>query len=267
MREICDRPISLCGWSPSRQVALLGETVELDGMDILSLPEMEMRSIRGGRMAMIFQEPMTSLNPVMTIGSQIGRVSLALHLHIRGRQQHARVVELLEQVGIPDAPRRVEEFPHQLSGGMKQRVMIAMALAGQPELLIADEPTTALDVTIQAQILELLKELQKRTGIEYSADHTMIWVLWLIWQIVSASCMPAKLWSKGRKRDIFQSTKSIPIARHSFNPCHPMKNEIITLSVIPGFVPKLQQKFTHCRFADRCENVFDRCWDAVHWME
>jgi peptide/nickel transport system ATP-binding protein len=132
--------------------------VNFDGRDLFAIPESGMRDLRGGGMAMIFQEPATSLNPVMTIGAQIGEV---LRLH-RGRP--ARVVELLESVGIPDPERRAQEYPFQLSGGMKQRAMIAMALAGEPKLLIADEPTTALDVTIQAQVLDLLKDLQRRTG-------------------------------------------------------------------------------------------------------
>ena len=132
--------------------------VDFDNSGIFALPESEMRALRGGGMAMIFQEPATSLNPVMTIGQQIGEV-LDMHGGDRGR-----VVELLEAVGIPDPERRAQEFPFQLSGGMKQRTMIAMALAGDPKLLIADEPTTALDVTIQAQVLDLLKDLQRRRG-------------------------------------------------------------------------------------------------------
>ncbi len=134
--------------------------VLLDGEDLLQLPESEMRSIRGGKVGMIFQEPQTSLNPVMTIGDQIAE-SLTWHKKLKGKSARARVIELLDAVGISDADRRYGEYPHQFSGGMKQRVMIAMALAGEPELLIADEPSTALDVTIQAQVLELLLKLQK----------------------------------------------------------------------------------------------------------
>ncbi len=132
----------------------------LDGEDLLQLPESNMRTIRGGKIGMIFQEPQTSLNPVMSIGSQIAE-SLTWHKKLKGKSARNRVVELLEAVGLTDADRRYDEFPHQFSGGMKQRVMIAMALAGEPELLIADEPSTALDVTIQAQVLELLLKLQK----------------------------------------------------------------------------------------------------------
>jgi len=135
----------------------------LDGVDLLALPESAMRDVRGGRIAMIFQEPQTSLNPVLTAGQQIGE-TLKRHKNLRGSEQHKRSIELLDAVGIPEPDRRINEYPHQFSGGMKQRIMIAIALAGEPELLIADEPTTALDVTIQAQVLDILRQLQKDTG-------------------------------------------------------------------------------------------------------
>ncbi len=138
-------------------------SVRLNGNNLFELPEFAMRDIRGRQIAMIFQEPQTSLNPVLTAGQQIGE-SLLQHKGLKGAKQKNRVIELLDAVGIPEPQRRINEYPHQFSGGMKQRIMIAMALAGEPDLLIADEPTTALDVTIQAQVLELLKQLQKDTG-------------------------------------------------------------------------------------------------------
>ena len=135
--------------------------IKIDGTDVLQLPETEMRKIRGKRISMIFQEPMLSLNPVLTIAEQIDEV-LKQHLNLPQPAAQLRIQELLEQVGIPDASRRMHEYPFQFSGGMKQRAMIAMALAGEPELLIADEPTTALDVTIQAQVLDLMRQIQQR---------------------------------------------------------------------------------------------------------
>lgn len=140
-----------------------GGRVLLRGTDLFGLPEYAMRRVRGGRIAMIFQEPQTSLNPVLTVGRQIGE-TLKQHKGLSGRAQRERAIELLDHVGIPEPERRIDEYPHQYSGGMKQRVMIAIALAAEPELLIADEPSTALDVTIQAQVLRLLRELQERTG-------------------------------------------------------------------------------------------------------
>ena len=142
---------------------IVGGSVSLNGQDLLQLTELQMREVRGKQIAMIFQEPMTSLNPVLTIGRQINETVLR-HGRLKGLPARNRTLELLDAVGIPDPKRRYHEYPHQLSGGMKQRVMIAIALAGDPELLIADEPTTALDVTIQAQVLDLLGKLQQDTG-------------------------------------------------------------------------------------------------------
>src|SRR3990170_8898899 len=140
---------------------IVAGTVAIGATDLLALPEAAMRNVRGRRIAMIFQEPSTSLNPVLTVERQIAEV-LDRHTVLRGAAVRLRAIELLDAVGIPDAVRRIDDYPFQLSGGMKQRVMIALALAGEPDLLIADEPTTALDVTIQAQVLELLRDLQRR---------------------------------------------------------------------------------------------------------
>ena len=144
--------------------------ITLDGTDLTALPEADMRGIRGRRIAMIFQEPMTSLNPVLSVGDQIGE-TLRAHHGLKGRAERDRVLELLDAVGIPDVKQRIDAYPHQLSGGMKQRVMIAMALACEPEILIADEPTTALDVTIQAQIVELVKRLRDELHEAVEREH------------------------------------------------------------------------------------------------
>ena len=251
--------LSLMRLVPEPGGRIVGGMVGLNGLDILGLPEMEMRLIRGRRMAMIFQEPMTSLNPVMTIGSQIGE-ALELHLGIFGKNKFKRVIELLEQVGIPDAQRRAEEFPHQLSGGMKQRVMIAMALAGEPELLIADEPTTALDVTIQAQILSLMKELQNKTGMSILLiTHDLGIVADMADQV--AVMYAGQIVEQAEKATFFSQPKH-PYSQALFQSLPSFEKRNQTLSVIPGFVPKLQQEFTHCRFADRCGQVFDQCWEA-----
>ena len=148
---------------PNPPGKIVGGTIQFDGENLLDYSEEEMRHVRGNRIAMIFQDPMTSLNPVLTIGRQITE-SLELHMKLTGNEARKRAVELLSMVGIPSASRRLDDYPHQFSGGMRQRVMIAMGLSCNPELLIADEPTTALDVTIQAQILDLINRLKNETG-------------------------------------------------------------------------------------------------------
>lgn len=155
--------LSLLRLNPQPASRIVSGQIRLHDQDLLKLSEAEMERVRGRRVAMIFQEPQSSLNPVLTIGQQIGE-TLRWHFKLSASEIKQRTLSLLESVGIPDPQRRLNDYPHQMSGGMKQRVMIAMALAGEPELLIADEPTTALDVTIQAQILTLLKQIQRNTG-------------------------------------------------------------------------------------------------------
>ncbi|KAA6185840.1 ABC transporter ATP-binding protein [Thiohalocapsa marina] len=240
--------------------------VRLDGTDLLGLSERDMRGVRGGRMGMIFQEPQTSLNPVLTVGAQIAE---AVQLHgtpPRGRGRSGRwiqdrVVELLRAVGIPDPARRAGEYPHQLSGGMKQRVMIAMALAGDPQLLIADEPTTALDVTIQAQVLQLLKGLQQQTGmavllithdlgvVAETADRlAVMYAGQIVEQATSADFFAGPAHPYSRKL-----MESLPSAdkRHG------------ALAVIPGRVPPLDRPFSGCRFVERCFRAMDRCGETA----
>ncbi len=248
---------------PSGQIT--GGSVTLDGEALLALPETGMRSVRGGRIAMIFQEPMTSLNPVMTVGAQIEE-SLQQHQGLRGVVARQRVLELLDAVGIPDAERRYGEYPHQLSGGMKQRIMIAIALAGDPDLLIADEPTTALDVTIQAQVLELIKQLQRERGmavllithdlgvVSGMADHVAVMYAG---QIVEQA-----------PRDAFFARPQHPYSRMLFSALPDSSKREARLAVIPGTVPALNQVFRGCRFAGRCDRGWSHCERAVpDWFE
>jgi len=244
---------------------IVGGSVQLNGEELLSLPETHMRAVRGGRIAMIFQEPMTSLNPVMTIGDQIAE-SLEQHKGLRGAKMQQRVVELLDDVGIPDAARRYGEYPHQLSGGMKQRVMIAMALAGDPDLLIADEPTTALDVTIQAQVLELIRQLQKKHGMAVLLiTHDLGVVSDMADRI---AVMYAGQLVEQAPRDVFFGHAQHPYSNKLFAALPDSSKREERLTVIPGTVPLLNQTFYGCRFADRCERAWDICQQQVPgWFE
>ena len=244
---------------------IVGGSVRLNGEELLSLPETGMRAVRGGRIAMIFQEPMTSLNPVMSIGDQIAE-SLEQHKGMRGRRMQQRVVELLDDVGIPDAARRYGEYPHQLSGGMKQRVMIAMALAGDPDLLIADEPTTALDVTIQAQVLELIRQVQKKRGMAVLLiTHDLGVVSEMADRI---AVMYAGQLVEQAPRDVFFGQARHPYSNKLFAALPDSSKREERLTVIPGTVPLLNQTFYGCRFADRCERAWDICHQQVpDWFE
>ena len=223
--------------------------VLFDGRDLLTMSENDIRDIRGDRIAMIFQQPTSSLNPVMNVGFQIGEV-LELHRSMKRKAARERALELMRMVGIPDPKRRLEAYPHEMSGGMAQRVMIAMALACEPELLIADEPTTALDVTIQAQILDLMRRLQRETG-------TAIILITHDLGVVAEMCDRVAVMYAG---EIIEQTDV-----HSLfaNPLHPYTRGLIgsvpilgqtkdELAVIPGIVPNLVNLPPGCRFAPRC---------------
>ncbi len=233
-----------------------GGVASMGGVDLFGLHEREMREVRGGRLAMIFQEPGLSLNPVMTVGGQIAEV-LALHQQMRGAKAAARCIELLEQVGIPDAGRRVHEYPFQLSGGMKQRVMIAMALAGDPKLLIADEPTTALDVTIQAQVLQLLRDTQERTGMAMLLiTHDL--------GVVAETAHRVGVMYAGQivelaSREQLFSRPLHPYTRKLFAALPGAARAGQMLSAIPGSVPPLGSMAEGCRFAPRCEHAWTLC--------
>jgi len=247
--------LSIMRLLPDAGRIIAGE-VMLDGQNLLALPEIAMRTVRGGRMAMIFQEPALSLNPVLTVGEQIEEV-LHRHTRLRGNKAHERIIELLAAVGIPDAERRMREYPFQLSGGMTQRVMIAIALAGEPELLIADEPTTALDVTIQAQVLDLIRDLQKRTGMAILLiTHDL--------GVVSQMAHKVAVMYAGQIVETAQAQEFFA------NPAHPYSRKLFAslpdatkrsgrLAVIKGAVPQLNREFRGCRFAERCEFAWDKC--------
>jgi peptide/nickel transport system ATP-binding protein len=239
---------------------IVGGQVWLDGTDILALPERAMRDVRGGRIGMIFQEPGASLDPVITVGAQI-REAIEEHTALRGQAAEARVLELLNAVGIPDPARRVHEFPFQMSGGMKQRVMIAAALACNPGLLIADEPTTALDVTIQAQVLDLLRELQRKTGMALLLiTHDLGVVSEMAHRV---AVMYAGEVVETARREVFFRAPAHPYSRKLFEAVPRADGRHRPLAVIPGTVPPLTRAFTGCRFADRCEEALTLCRDRL----
>jgi peptide/nickel transport system ATP-binding protein len=234
--------------------------VMLHGKSLLDLPEVEMRRERGGGIGMIFQEPMTSLNPVMTVGRQVAE-AVRLHDPQHARNPRVRVLELFRLVGIPDPERRIDEYPHQLSGGMKQRVMIAMALAGRPAVLIADEPTTALDVTIQAQVLQLLRDLQQETGMA-------------VLLITHDLGVVAEMADRVGVMYAGQLVETAPVAGFFERPRHPYSRKLFRslpdagkrergLDVIKGMVPSLDRPFTLCRFRDRCEAAQPVCGEGL----
>ena len=235
---------------------ILGGSIQLNGEELLTLPEADMRRIRGGQMAMIFQEPATSLNPVLTVGRQIGEV-LERHRNQRGEVATKRMLELLRQVGIADPERRLNEYPFQLSGGMKQRVMIAIALAGEPQLLIADEPTTALDVTVQAQILDLLAGLQAARGMGMLLITHDLGVVARMAQRIGV--MYAGELVEVASREEFFSKPRHPYTQALFAALPEVSRRGLQLTTIPGQVPALSAMPAGCRFADRCTHVMAHC--------
>ncbi|KUL97094.1 peptide ABC transporter ATP-binding protein [Bosea sp. WAO] len=242
--------------------------IRFQGRNLLECSDAEMRQIRGNEISMIFQEPMTSLNPVLTVGRQIGE-TLRLHQNMSKAQATERAVEMLQLVGIPEPRRRVAEYPHQLSGGMRQRVMIAIALACSPKLLIADEPTTALDVTIQAQILDLMRDLKARVGAAIMLiTHDLGVVAEVADQVV--------VMYAGRK------VEEAPVGELFANPRHPYTQGLLgavpklgssltghteRLSEIPGLVPSLKKRIDGCVFAGRCPKATDLCRQVAPGLE
>ncbi len=243
-------------------------SIRFQGRDLLTLSEKEMRAIRGNEISMIFQEPMTSLNPVLNVARQIGE-TLRLHQGLSARQAEEKAIEMLTLVGIPEPARRVREYPHQLSGGMRQRVMIAIALACNPKLLIADEPTTALDVTIQAQILELMRDLKHRVGAAIVLITHDLGVVAEVAERVIVMYAGKKV-EEATVGDLFR------------NPRHPYTQGLLgsmpklgssltgtetRLAEIPGLVPSLKRKIDGCVFASRCAHATDLCRKVAPGLE
>ena len=233
-----------------------GGRMDLSGTDIAQLPEARMRDVRGRRVSIIFQEPSTSLNPVLPVGRQIVEV-IERHTPLRGAAARAKALDWLKRVGLPEPERRIDSYPFQLSGGQKQRVMIAIALAGEPDIIIADEPTTALDVTIQKQILDLLVELQRTQG---TAMLLITHDLGIVAQVAQrvALMYAGQIIEVADTKEFFARPLH-PYARMLLDALPDSAHRRARLAAIPGTVPPLHQRFTGCRFADRCPQVQEDC--------
>jgi peptide/nickel transport system ATP-binding protein len=247
---------------PPETARIAHGSVEFEGRELTTLTEQEMREIRGKSISMIFQEPMTSLNPVLTVGTQIAE-NVWRHTGVNKQQARQRAQEMLDLVGIADSRRRLDEYPHQLSGGMRQRVMIAIALSCDPRVLVADEPTTALDVTIQAQILDLMLELKEKLG-------TAIIMITHDLGVVAETTQRVVVMYAGRK------VEEAPVEELFARPLHPYTHGLMRaiprldidaetagrrprLKEIPGMVPRLDRPIQGCAFAPRCDFATERC--------
>ena len=249
--------LSIMGLIPSPPGQITGGTIEFDGQDLLQLPPTEMRSIRGSRIGMIFQEPMSSLNPVLTIQSQLSE-PLLIHTDLSKKAANDRALELINMVGIADARTRMKQYPHQLSGGQRQRIMIAMAMSCTPQLLIADEATTALDVTIQAQILDLMKDVTEKSG-------TALLIITHNLGIVARYANRVAVMYAGKLREVGESVDLYNDPRHPYtvgllNSVPRLDDEKgAPLAPIAGEIPDLTQLPGGCAFNPRCKWAIDIC--------
>jgi oligopeptide transport system ATP-binding protein len=248
--------LSIMRLVPSPPGRIVAGEILLEGRNVLNFSDAEMRQIRGNHIGMVFQEPMTSLNPVLTIGRQITE-SLELHLHLDRRQALTRAAELLELVGIPEPAKRLSHYPHQFSGGMRQRVIIAIGLSCNPKLLLADEPTTALDVTVQAQVLELIDKLRQELGLAVLLiTHNLGVVARYVDQV--KIMYAGKIVEQGSARDIYKSPKH-PYTRGLLGSVPRLDDTSSRLIPIEGMPPHLGQLPAGCAFRARCTHAVDRC--------
>ncbi|WP_010677467.1 ABC transporter ATP-binding protein [Bacillus timonensis] len=249
--------LSIMGLVPSPPGKIVDGEIVFNGENIAKFSEKKMRQIRGNDIAMIFQEPMTSLNPLLTIGNQMIE-GIKIHMKWDKKKSRARAIEVMKRVGLPRAEELMDEYPHQLSGGMRQRVMIAMAMACNPKLLIADEPTTALDVTIQSQILKLMKKLNAELN---TAIMLITHDLGVVAQICERVVVmyAGKIVEEGAVSSIFKNPKH-PYTKGLLKSVPDIRNKNERLYSIPGNVPRPGSIKNGCRFAERCEFAFDRCF-------
>ncbi|GAB3515362.1 MULTISPECIES: ABC transporter ATP-binding protein [Photobacterium] len=253
--------LSIMGLVPSPPGKIVDGSIRFKGRELVGLSEKEYRKVRGNEISMIFQEPMTALNPVLKISTQMIDV-IRLHNSVSKKQARARAIDMLDTVGIPSPEKRIDQYPHELSGGMRQRVMIAMALSCGPDLLLADEPTTALDVTIQAQVMDEMVRLQKELNMAVIlVTHDLGVVAESCQRVVVMYC--GQIIEEGPVEEIFANPKhpytkglleSIPVVRDK---------KIPRLPTIKGVVPDLLHLPNGCRFADRCDKVHTQCHQAV----
>lgn len=248
--------LSIMGLLSSNGRVVENSEINFDGVNLLTLSERKMQHIRGNRISMIFQEPMTSLNPIFTVGEQILE-SIRLHTKLSKKEAHEKLLEMLDMVGIPNPSKRIHDYPHQMSGGMRQRIMIAMAMACQPQLLIADEPTTALDVTIQAQILDLIYRMREQFNISVLLiTHDLGVVAEAADKVAVMYC--GRIVEEGTTKDILTSPQH-PYTLGLLKSIPRLDETSERLFMIPGMVPPPEEVPDGCAFADRCPHAREQC--------